>query len=291
VKSPELPGQSVAAALAILALWSSHVVANPYECLIEPNQTVEIRSSTEGVIEKVLVKRGDRVRAGQVLVQLESSAESSAVALAKFRSEALGRITSTENRFDYASKKFERSKELQSQNFVTAQARDEADAERRIAEAELREARENREMAIYEHRHAMDLLNRRTLRSPFDGIVMDRMLNPGDLAEAGAGRRPILKLAQVEPLRVEVVLPLAAHGKVKAKTAAEIAPEGQATRFPATVSVIDSVFDSASGTFGVRLEMPNAGGAVPAGIRCQVDFPALRGLAARTAPIKAALPK
>ncbi len=265
-------------AAAWLALGAVPALANPYECLIEPNQTVEVRSPVEGVIEKVLVKRGDRVRAGQVLVQLESSVEASAVETARYRSQMSGRIESARNRLDYASKKHDRSQALQAQNFVSAQVRDEAEAERRITEAELREARENLEVAKHEHRQASDLLRRRTLRSPFDGVVVDRMLNPGDLAEAGTGRKPILKLAQVEPLRVEVVLPLEAYGKLKIQTSAEVMPEGLGGRHAATVTVIDSVFDSASGTFGVRLALPNASGSLPAGIRCRVDFPALRGL-------------
>jgi multidrug efflux pump subunit AcrA (membrane-fusion protein) len=109
-------------------------------------------------------------------------------------------------------------------------------------------------------------------------VVLDRMLNPGDLAEAGTGRKAILKLVQIEPLRVEVVLPLAAWGKLKTRTTAEIVPEGVGGRYKATVTVIDPVFDTASGTFGVRLEMPNGDSKVPAGIRCRVDFPELRNL-------------
>jgi RND family efflux transporter MFP subunit len=268
--------------VAALLLAGGAARANPYECLLMPNQTVELRSSTEGVIEKVLVQRGDRVRAGQLLVQLESAAEASAVQVARQRSEAQGRILSAEGRLEYAHRKVDRTQQLQAQNFVTAQARDEAEAERRIIEAELREARENREQATLEHRHAQDLLNRRSLRSPFDGVVLDRMLNPGDLAEAGTGRKPILKLVQVEPLRVEAVLPLAAFGKLKARSTADITPEGIGGQYAATVTVIDSVFDSASGTFGVRLELPNASGKLPAGIRCKVDFPALRGLPSRS---------
>ena len=197
------------AALGLATAWSA--AANPYDCLIHPSQTVEVRSPVEGLIDKVLVQRGDRVRAGQVLVQLESSAEGSAVQLARHRAEAGGRLASAESRLDYATKKLERSRNLHQQNFVTAQARDEAEAEKRIIEAELRDARETRQQAALELRHAQDLLQRRVLRSPFDGVVLDRMLNPGDLAESGTGRKPILKLVQVEPLRVEAVLPLAAY--------------------------------------------------------------------------------
>lgn len=276
MKLHHLSRQSAFAVVVLLANGSMPVLANPYECLIEPNQTVEVRSSVEGVIEKILVKRGDRVRAGQVLVQLESSAERSAVETARFRAEAGGRLAAARNRFDYASKKQTRSQELHAQNFVSAQVRDEADAEKRISEAELRDAQENSELARYEYRHAQDLLNRRVLRSPFNGVVMDRMLNPGDLAEAGTGRKPILKLAQVEPLRVEVVLPIVAYGKLKSGDSAEVMPEGLGGRYAAKVTVIDSVFDSASGTFGARLELPNTAGKLPAGIRCRVDFPTLQ---------------
>ncbi|MES2015494.1 MAG: efflux RND transporter periplasmic adaptor subunit [Pseudomonadota bacterium] len=274
---------NIVAAASLLLAATAH--ANPYECLIEPNQSVEIRSSVEGVIEKVMVKRGDRVRVGQVLAQLESNAEMSAVELARYRAEVEGRIATARNRSDYAAKKLDRSNNLYAKSFVAAQVRDEAEAEKRITESELKEATENREIARFEHRHALDLLSRRTLRSPIDGVVMDRLLNPGDLAEAGTGRKPILKLVQVAPLRVEVVLPLAAYGKLKPNSAADVLPEGLGGHYNATVTVIDSVFDSASGTFGVRLTLPNAKGDLPAGIRCQVDFPALRALPAKAKPV------
>ena len=45
-----------------------------------------------------------------------------------------------------------------------------------------------------------------------------------------------------------------------------------AGEFMATVTVVDRVFDAASGTFGVLLEMPNPDDALPAGHRCQVVF-------------------
>jgi RND family efflux transporter MFP subunit len=250
-----------------------------FECVIEPNQVVELRSAVEGVIDKVLVRRGDHVAAGQLLVQLESAAEVSAAEIARYRGGMEGRIASLRNRVDFATKKVDRTQELQKQNFLAAQARDEAEAELRIAEADLRDALENQEMARFEHRHAADLLGRRSLRSPFAGVVVDRLLNPGDLAESGTGRKPIMKLAQVEPLRVEVVLPLAAWGKVKVGQSADVLPEGLGGRHPASVTVVDSVFDSASGTFGVRLEFGNAKGLLPAGIRCRIEMAQLKGLA------------
>jgi RND family efflux transporter MFP subunit len=266
---------TVAAAILMLPVGAA---ASTLECLIEPAQVVELRSSSEGLIKRINVQRGDFVRRDQVLVELESDAERSAVEMAKFRASMEGRIMVSRNRMDYSNKKFGRSEQLHKQNYVAAQSRDEAEAEKRLAESELRDALENQELARLEYKRAMELLNRRILRSPFDGVVVDRMLNPGDLAESGTGRKPVLKLAQIDPLRVEVAVPVGAYGKLKPGMTASVVPEGIGGRHSATVRIVDKVFDAASGTFGVRLELPNRQGALPGGVRCQIEFPQLQGL-------------
>lgn len=250
--------------------------AESFECLIQPWQVVELRSPTEGLIAKVRVHRGDTVKEGEPLVQLESDAERSAVAAAEYRAHMQGHIKAAQERVEYASKKLERAHKLQKEHFVAAQARDDAQAEKRVAESELEDARENQQLARLEYRHALDLLNERTLRSPFNGVVIDRIQNPGDLAESGTDSKAILKLAQIDPLRVDVVLPVAYYGKLHPGMTGEVSPEGLGGRYRARIKVIDRVFDAASGTFGVRLELPNRDGNVPSGIRCQVEFPQLK---------------
>jgi RND family efflux transporter MFP subunit len=257
--------------------------AASFECLIEPNQVVEVRSPTEGLIDKIFVKRGDRISEGQVLIKLESSVEQSAADMAKFRSQMEGRITSARNRLEYATKKLSRTQEMQRQNFASVQAADEAETEKRIAESELRDAIENQDLAKHDYQHAMDLLSRRVVRSPLKGVVVDRMLNPGDLADAG--KKPIMKLAQIDPLLVEVSLPLDAYGKLRVGMTGKVTPEGMSGSVSALVTVVDSVFDSASGMFGVRLEIKNRQGSIPGGIRCKVEFAALGNTA--IIPVKA----
>ena len=93
-----------------------------------------------------------------------------------------------------------------------------------------------------------------------------------------------MKLALIDPLKVEVILPLEAYGKIKTGMTGQVIPEGLGGRYPASVKIVDRVFDAASGTFGVRLELPNHKGALPGGIRCQVEFAALKGVEPR--PIK-----
>jgi len=268
------------ALVAIVAMGAIAVPAaaagDTYECLIEPVQVVELRSPVEGLIEKVNVRRGDVVKAGQVLVELQSDVERTTVELARYRARMSGTVEAARDRLDFARRKLERQSKLHNEHFVAAQVRDEAETGMRLAESELRAAIESQELAKREYQRAVALLDQRMLRSPFDGVVMDRMLNPGDLAESGTGRKPILMLAQIDPLRVDVVLPSAAYGRLKVGMHGQVAPEGFTGRYAAKVTVVDPVLDAASATFRVRMELPGKADAPPGGVRCQVTFDTTR---------------
>ena len=218
------------------------------------------------------VRRGDKVHRGQVLAELQSRAEKLAVASARFRSQMEGPIATAQNRIDCASKKFARAEELQRSQMGTNQARDEAQAELQLAQAELQAATENRAMARIEHQRAVEQLAMRTMTSPFNGVVVDRLLNPGGLAEAGSGRKPVLKLAQIDPLRVDIFLPGALFGKVKPRDRVVVTPVGVGGRHVALVRMVDRVVDAASGTFVARIELPNPTLSIPGGIRCQAEI-------------------
>lgn len=257
---------------ALAALAPAIAAAGGFECLIDPSQVVEMRASVDGVIGAVHVQRGDVVRKGQMLVELQSAAERAAVESARYRAQMEGQIASARNRIDYATKKLARLTDLLQQNFASAQARDEADAERRLAESELQVAVENRELAKIEHRRALEQLALRTLASPFNGVVVDRLLNPGDLAESGSGRKPVLKVAQIDPMKVDVVLPAALFGQVKVAQKATVVAAVGGARYVATVKFVDRVIDAASATFVARLDLPNPQLLVPGGSRCHAEF-------------------
>jgi len=264
--------------LAGLALPLPAAAAD-FDCVIEPKQVIEVRSPIEGLIEQVHVDRGDLVRKGQELVVLDANVERAAAAIARQRAEMDGAVRSGESRVDFSSKKFERAQNLHGQAYLSAQARDEAATEKRLAESELREAQDNRKLAALELKRQLEIIRLKTIRSPISGIVVERMQHPGELAEAGVGRKPILKLAEIDVLHVEVLLPAAAYGSIKRGMEVEIVPEisNGGGRYMASVKVIDRLLDAASGTFGVRLELPNKQQRLPAGIRCQARFESLPG--------------
>ncbi|CAN7346932.1 efflux RND transporter periplasmic adaptor subunit [Pseudoduganella sp. LjRoot289] len=266
----------LAGALSALSVASAH--AGLVDCLIEPRQTIEVRPYTEGLVAKVLVQRGDTVRAGQVLVELEAGLERASADVARYRSQMVGTVKSRESRLEFLAQKAGRREKLVKENYISVQDRDESAAEHRLAQAELLDAEDTRKLAGLEYQRSMEQLRLRTIRSPIDGIVVDRMINPGELADNRDIRKPLLKLAEINLLYVEVLLPSAAYGAVKAGEQIEVIPDQPAgKRFTGTVKVIDKVFDAASGTFGVRLALPNPGGVIPAGVKCKAEFAAVPG--------------
>lgn len=260
-------------AAACMLLGGVPVLAAEFDCVIDPRQVVEVRSPVEGLIEKIAVDRGDFVNKGQVLVQLDAGVERASAALSLQRSQLEGAVRSGESRVEYSAKKHGRHEELYKQNFVSAQARDESLTERRLAESELKEAIDNRRVAELDYKRQMEVLRLKTIVSPLSGVVMERLMHPGEVAEAGVGRKPILKIADIDMLNVEVILPVEAFGKLKVGSKADVVPDAPVGgKYEATVKIVDRVFDAASGTFGVRLELPNRNRKLPAGMRCKASF-------------------
>jgi len=274
----------------ILAGLAQQAAAGEFDCVIEPRQMLELRAPIEGLIERVTVDRGDLVRQGQELAVLDSTVDRASAAIARHRSHMEGAVRSSESRVEFSTRKLERAQSLKSQNFVSAQARDEAKTEMQLAESELLDARDNRKLAELELQRQMAIIRLKTIRSPIDGVVVERVLNPGEFAEAGVGRKPILKLAELKVLHVEALLPVTSYGKIKRGMDVLIAPEIPAgAHYTAKVKVIDRLVDTASGTFGVRMELDNPQHRLPAGIRCKAEFKGIDAPGARGASSRAAL--
>ncbi|MDR3351942.1 MAG: efflux RND transporter periplasmic adaptor subunit [Zoogloeaceae bacterium] len=260
----------------VWATWTNAADLLVSDCLIEPNQTVTLGSPVTGLLEEVRVKRADRVQKGQVLAQLESRTEKANAELARFKSVQTGPVSAAEGKIEFARKKFDRRKTMAQEKVMAAQERDDAEAELRLAQAELKVATENRQLAKLEHQQQTSLLNLRTIRSPFTGVVVEQSAYPGEVVEPG--KAGILKLAQLDPLRVHVVLPKSAFGKIRAHMEVEVTSEIPANgRHVAKVRSVDQLVDAASGTFVVILELPNPKLQIPAGVTCKARFTELPG--------------
>lgn len=211
-------------------------------CMIEPSVRVNVSSPVAGVIKTMNVKLGDKVKAGTTLFSLESGVEAAAVKLAKVRKE-------------YAERQAGRNDELYHDELISMNERDEIVTGLNVAATELE--------------HAEQVLALRSVKSPIDGIVVDRFNNPGEFVST----EPLLALASVAALKVEIVLPVDSYGSIPDEggiTVFPVAPVGG--KYDSKITMVDPIIDAASGTFRVRAELANPEGKLPAGIKCRASL-------------------
>ncbi len=258
-----------AAALAVLWLAFGPAAASQFNCVVLPDAVVEVSSGTDGRIEHIGVERGDVVAAGQVLASLESGVEKANVALARAKADIDTEIHLREARLGFDRRRKERIQSLYQKAATSPQERDDADSEAVLSHWLLKQARDNKRLAQLELARAEELLALRTVRSPIGGVVVERYKWPGEFVED----EPIVGVARLDPLRVEVIVPVEQHGQIirhmTAKVLTETAPDQPRV---ATVTVVDPMGDPASGTFRVALALPNPGNELLGGIKCMAEF-------------------
>jgi RND family efflux transporter MFP subunit len=277
---------AVLGASAVHAAPPAALSPQPLGCLIEPFSVSDVGSPVVGVIEQVHVERGDRVRAGQPLVTLRADVERSSVNVAQGRAQAQGELRAAEANAELARQKLARATDLARQEFISLQALEQARAEALVAENRLVQAREQRDIYAREHELARAQLGLRTIRSPSSGVVADRFMSVGERVE----EKPMFRIAVIDPLRVEVVMPASLYPLVSRGTELRITPDfpGAQPRV-ARVVLVDKVIEGASNTFRARLSLPNAGNRLPAGLRCKAELPQVDAASTPRSPSRAPL--
>ena len=214
-----------------------------YDCLIEPEMTIKLGSPATGIIDEIPVDRGDEVKKGEVVARLESDLERTELEMAK-------------TKYGYLKSQYERLKVVRSKSLASDEIVDQAKSQMDSAKLEMR----RREI----------LLRERSIKSPVNAIVVDRLLAPGEYVYE---QTPILKLAKTDTLNVQVLLPTDLYRRVKEGMDATVTLQAPVKgTYHAKVKVIDKIMDAASSSFGVELTLKNPNLSIPAGLRCNVTF-------------------
>ena len=247
-----------------------HPLQQSYDCLLEPRLRLKLASPIAGVLKEVFVDRGDVVGKGQKIAQLESAVEEANVALAKARANNDAATYGKRSRMEFLQRKRDRLEQLRTTGSTSASTFDEADSDYRTAVQDLRDAEFNLEISKLDYKRSVEVLGQRTITSPIDGVVVERGLGPGEYAYEQAS---IVTVAQINPLNVEVYLPSSVYAHVKVGMTGSVQPEKPiGGKYTANIEIIDQVFDGRSGTFGIRLNLPNPDNRLPAGLRCKLEF-------------------
>lgn len=257
------------------ALCSGYTSANELEplpdfnCVIEPSEIIDLGSAVPGLIDKIYARRSDSIKKGETVASLESSIATANAVLSKARAELNTSVDLRKESAAFGSRTSERNLVLYEKASISKQEIDKLDTENRIAQLQVLQEKDNKKIAALTYDRAKAVLDRHLIRSPIDGVVMEGYKSVGEYIEDD----PVMRIAQIDPLHVEVILPVKYIGRLAPGRRAEVTPNvpGYLPRL-ATVTRVDRVADAASGTFGARLVLPNADYSIAGGLRCNLTF-------------------
>jgi RND family efflux transporter MFP subunit len=231
--------------------------------------TAQVAARVMGTVTSVLVREGDAVKAGQVLVTLDerelaerrSAARAAVDEAAHARGEAASGVAAAQAQADVMSKTYERYVMLRDKKSVSPQEFDEVEAKRRAALEALAGAKaKERQAASMGNRAQAELRAMETVAgyarvtSPFSGVVVRRMVDPGAMAAPGV---PLVVVEDTSRYRIEVTLDAAEAAGVQRGSKARVELDALPGKsFSGTLAEIEAGAETASHTVRARIELP-----------------------------------
>ena len=198
---------------------------------LRSSQNVILRPEVAGRVLSLGFSDGARVRAGQVLVQLDDTLQRAEV------QQSLAQMS-------IARANHKRNQELVAQNFIAQRSLDESAAALQVADAQLG--------------LSCARLERMRLIAPFNGVVGIRSVNVGDYVKDGAD---LINLENIGSLYVDYRLPERYQAKVKPGQTIEVKLDAFSGRlFKATIDAVDPLIDANGRSIGVRAVLANTAG-------------------------------
>jgi membrane fusion protein, multidrug efflux system len=192
------------------------------------DQRAEVTASTQGKVLAVMVERGQRVKRGDAVVQLDVKTASLSTR------EAAANLAAARTERELASQECARATSLLDQGAITRSEYDREHARCQSAMSQVSAAAARTSMLA---RTVSDGI----VRAPFDGIVAERQVTPGEWVSPG---RPLFTLVDADPLRIELSVPETSVSHVELGQAVALSTVSRAGQtFTATVSRVGAEID------------------------------------------------
>jgi RND family efflux transporter MFP subunit len=242
-----------------------------------PYQEVEVHAKVAGYLRRIGVDIGDRVRAGQVLATLEvpelNAQVQGADAGIRHSQEEIVRAKNEVSRAEanhaalHAAAMRLKQASAAKPGLIAEQELDDAEAKDRESEAQVDAAKsavsasqQQLEISRAGHLQLTSMSDYTRIVAPFDGVVTWRYADTGALVQAGTfgnNSEPVVKLAQVNVLRLRIPVPESIAPSIRIGSNAEIDVQATGERFAGKVSRMTDALDRSTRTMQVEIDVPN----------------------------------
>lgn len=252
-----------------LLMADNNITQKQFDCVIIPSKVADLGSNVSGVIRDIQVDRNDLVKHGDVISVLDNTVEQATVELASKQASLSSEVEMCKIKLSYAKREGKRAAQAYRKKALSLHDFDRTKVEIQLEKMKLAQAKEKLVIANKELTRAKAKLAHKTIRAPFSGVITEQFKVIGEYIDDEA----VVRLAQLDPLHVEVIVPVAYQGDIKAGMQAKVCSDVESGNgFTAIVSQVDKVMDARSGTYGVRLTLPNPNYEITAGVRCDLKF-------------------
>ena len=208
---------------------------------LRSDESITVRPEVAGRISAIAFNEGQRVAKGATLVKLDPSINEADVQQARAN-------------LKLAQSKFDRATDLAKSNFISGQAKDEAENNLRVAEASLQLAEAK--------------LAKTEIKAPFAGIIGLRVMSVGDYVKEGAD---IVNLEAIDPLKVDFRVPEIYMRQVQVGQALEVALDALPGKtYEGKVFAINPLVDATGRSIVIRALVKNADTALRPGMFARV---------------------
>lgn len=254
------PLQSPQPSLATFAVQPRQAAREQmWDGVVEAVDDTTIAAQTNARVLELPVDVGDRVRKGDVLVRFsdveqQSGRRAAAANVAAARAES----RDAEANWKRTDAIFQRGLIARAQLDAAVARRDAARAALAAAEAVLRSAGQQADYTV--------------LRAPFDGVITQRFVHVGEAVQSGPPTpQPLIALAALDVLRVDVVVPQGAVAAIRASPGASMVLDDN-KRVGASKVIVFPYADAGTHSFRVRVELPVGGSGLYPGMTVKVAF-------------------
>ena len=232
------PPEAVTTVVARQEVWPATLRAIG---TVVASQGVTVSADLPGIVETISFTSGRAVRAGQVLVVLDTSQEQAQLAAA-------------ESQRDLARLNLERMRDLSEKGIISQSDFDRAAAEARQGEARVGEIRAT--------------IERKIIRAPFSGMLGIRKVNLGQYL---AGGDPVVSLQSLRPVYVSFSVPQQAVGRLQVGSEVSVTAQGQEALEAGRITAVDSIVDEATRNIEVQATFANRDGRLRPGMFVEVQ--------------------
>lgn len=264
----------------------SHALTLPAS--VQPLQETDVHPRASGYVRRWLVDIGDRVKAGQLLVEIDTPEVDQQLAQSQA---TLGQreaaVIQANANSQLARSMLARSRSLLPGGFASKQELDQREAEAAVGAANVQAAQAAVAAQRADLRRLQQLKSFARVTAPFAGLVTARWVELGSLV---TGTSRLFSVAATDPVRVFVKIPQSLSPGVRAGLAAHVSVhEFPGRAFEGRVTRTAGALDMASRTLNTEVQVPNAQGLLLAGMYAQVTLELPQGRSVLLVPAGAIL--